>query len=93
MNTFPYRLLAALLVGAGIALGGWAVGQGIDWWEAAGVRMPVRPGDHVVFPAQAGNWVEVDEERLLVCRVTELLGVLENARDPETPELGGEVRD
>ena len=25
----------------------------------------------------AGNWVEVDEERLLVCRVTQLLGVLE----------------
>ncbi len=70
-----------------------AVGQGIDWWEAAGVQMPVRPGDHVVFPATAGNWVEVDEERLLVCRVTELLGVLENARDPEAPELGGEVRD
>ena len=31
--------------------------------------MPVRPGDHVVFPASAGAWVEVDEERLLVCRV------------------------
>lgn len=70
-----------------------AVGQGIDWWEAAGVRMPVKPGDHVVFPARAGNWIEVDEERLLVCRVTELLGVLETARDPEAPELGGEVRD
>jgi chaperonin GroES len=53
------------------------VGQGIDWWEAAGVRMPVRPGDHVVFPANAGAWVDVDDERLLVCRVTELLGVLE----------------
>jgi len=39
--------------------------------------MPVRPGDHVVCPASAGTWVEVDEERLLVCRVTELLGVLE----------------
>jgi chaperonin GroES len=62
-----------------------AVGQGIDWWEAAGVQMPVRPGDHVVFPARAGNWVEVDEERLLVCRVTELLGVLENSRDPDEP--------
>jgi chaperonin GroES len=54
-----------------------AIGQGVDWWEAAGVQMPVRPGDHVVFPASAGAWVEVDEERLLVCRVTELLGVLE----------------
>jgi chaperonin GroES len=54
-----------------------AVGPGIDWWEAAGVRMPVRPGDHVVFPASAGAWVEVDEERLLVCRVGEVLGVLE----------------
>lgn len=54
-----------------------AVGQGVDWWEAAGVRMPVQPGDHVVFPAEAGAWIDVDDERLLVCRVTELLGVLE----------------
>ncbi len=58
----------------GIVLG---VGPGLDWWAAAGVEMPVRPGDHVVFHASAGAWVEVDEERLLVCRVTELLGVLE----------------
>jgi chaperonin GroES len=41
--------------------------------------MPVQPGDHVVFPSSAGAWVEVDEERLLVCRVTQLLGVLESA--------------
>ena len=54
-----------------------AVGPGLDWWEQAGIRMPVKPGDHVVFPASAGAWVEVDEERLLVCRVGELLGVLE----------------
>ena len=60
-----------------------AVGQGVDWWEHAGVSMPVKPGDHVVFPASAGVWVEVDEERLLVCRVAEILGVLEEARDPE----------
>jgi chaperonin GroES len=60
-----------------------AIGPGIDWWEAAGVRMPVRPGDHVVFPAQAGAWIEVDEERLLVCRVGELLGVLERVEDCE----------
>jgi chaperonin GroES len=59
-----------------------AVGQGVDWWESAGVQMPIRPGDHVVFPASAGVWVEVDEERLLVCRVTELLGVLERIEDP-----------
>ena len=58
-----------------------AVGPGIDWWESAGVSMPVRPGDHVVFPAAAGVWVEVEEERLLVCRVGELLGVLETAED------------
>lgn len=57
-----------------------AVGPGLDWWEQAGVEMPVQPGDHVVFPASAGVWVEVDEERLLVCRVVELLGVLESAR-------------
>jgi chaperonin GroES len=54
-----------------------AVGPGLDWWEHVGVRMPVKPGDHVVFPSSAGAWVEVEEERLLVCRVVELLGVLE----------------
>lgn len=56
-----------------------AVGPGTDWWESAGVAMPVAVGDHVVFPASAGVWVEVDEERLLVCRVRELLGVIEPA--------------
>jgi chaperonin GroES len=56
-----------------------AVGPGLDWWEHVGVSMPVQPGDHVVFPASAGSWVEVDEERLLVCRVGELLGILETA--------------
>ena len=40
-------------------------------------------GDHVVFPASAGVWIEVDEERLLVCRVGELLGVIEDAADRE----------
>jgi chaperonin GroES len=64
-----------------------AVGPGIDWWEQAGVNMPVRPGDHVVFPASAGAWIEVDEERLLVCRVGELLGVLERIED--CPACGG----
>ena len=44
--------------------------------------MPVQPGDHVVFPAVAGVWVEVDEERLLVCSVGDLLGVLESAPGP-----------
>lgn len=58
-----------------------AVGAGVDWWESAGVHMPVSVGDHVVFHASAGAWVEVDEERLLVCRVGELLGVLESVDD------------
>jgi chaperonin GroES len=58
-----------------------AVGPGIDWWESAGVSMPVQPGDHVVFPASAGAWIEVDEERLLVCRVGEVLGILERIGD------------
>lgn len=56
-----------------------SVGPGTDWWESAGVAMPVAVGDHVVFPASAGVWVEVDEERLLVCHVRELLGVIEEA--------------
>ncbi len=54
-----------------------AVGPGLDWWGSAGVKMPVEVGDHVVFPASAGVWVEVDEERLLVCQVGELLGAIE----------------
>ncbi len=56
-----------------------SIGLGVDWWQSAGVQMPVAPGDHVVFPASAGVWVEVEEERLLVCRVGELLGVIETA--------------
>ena len=67
-----------------------AIGPGIDWWEAAGVRMPVRPGDHVVFPASAGVWVEVDEERLLICRVGELLGVMDPLEDGFPEVLGDE---
>jgi chaperonin GroES len=59
-----------------------AVGTGLDWWAGAGIEMPVVPGDHVVFPFSAGAWVEVDEERLLVCRVGELLGVLEIVEEP-----------
>jgi len=42
-----------------------------------GMKPEIKPGDHVVFPSSAGSWVEVDEERLLVCRVGEMLGVLE----------------
>jgi chaperonin GroES len=57
------------------------VGPGLDWWGSVGVKMPVTPGDHVVFPASAGVWVEIEEERLLVCRVGQLLGVLEEGED------------
>jgi len=61
-----------------------SIGLGVDWWQSAGVQMPVSPGDHVVFPASAGVWVEVEEERLLVCRVGELLGVIETAQERQT---------
>jgi chaperonin GroES len=58
--------------------------------------MPVSPGDHVVFPASAGVWIEVDEERLLVCRVGELLGVIESASErgaaQPRPEAGADGR-
>jgi chaperonin GroES len=64
-----------------------ATGPGIDWWENVGLKMPVKPGDHVVFPASAGAWVDVEEERLLVCRVGELLGVLAEA--DQCPYCGG----
>lgn len=54
-----------------------AVGDGDP--ELPGFKMPVVPGDHVVFPRSAGVWVELDDERLLVCRVREILGVIETA--------------
>jgi chaperonin GroES len=59
-----------------------AVGPGLDWWGGVGIKMPVAPGDHVVFPGSAGVWVEIEEERLLVCRVGMLLGVLEEQDEP-----------
>src|SRR3954451_20958472 len=58
-----------------------AVGPGLDWWGSVGLKMPVLPGDHVVFPGSAGVWVEIEEERLLVCRVGQLLGVLEEVEE------------
>ena len=40
-----------------------------------------------MFPASAGVWVEVEEERLLVCRVGQLLGVLEELEEPREGRL------
>jgi chaperonin GroES len=53
-----------------------AVGDGPP--ELPEFKMPVAPGDHVLFPRSAGVWVEVEDERLLVCRVREILGVIES---------------
>ena len=39
------------------------------------------PRTYIVFPASAGVWIEVDEERLLVCRVAEIPGVLEEVHE------------
>jgi chaperonin GroES len=66
-----------------------AVGPGLDWWGGVGIKMPVAPGDHVVFPASAGVWIDIEEERLLVCRVGQLLGVLEEVDEPSEGSLGG----
>jgi len=66
-----------------------AVGPGLDWWGGVGIKMPVVPGDHVVFPGSAGVWVDVEEERLLVCRVGQLLGVLEEIDERSEDRLGG----
>src|SRR4051794_37091068 len=64
----------------GIAL---ASGPCLDWGESAGIGMSATRGDHDVFPACAGAWVEAGEERLLVCRVGELLGVLDELPDEQ----------
>lgn len=55
-----------------------AIGPGLDWWEQAGVSMPVAVGDRVMFPYSCGVYVEVSEEKLLVLRVGQLLGVLDD---------------
>src|SRR4051794_33735209 len=60
-----------------------AVGDGPP--DLPDFRMPVRPGDHVVFPRSAGGWVGGEGGRLLVCRVRELLGVIEDV-DALVPE-------
>src|SRR3954470_13138320 len=54
--------------------------------DLPGFKMPVAPGDHVVFPRSAGVWVEVEDERLLVCRVREILGVIEEGDGPRDPD-------
>jgi chaperonin GroES len=53
-----------------------AVGEGPP--DLPDFKMPVARGDHVVFPRSAGVWVEIEDERLLVCRVREILGVIES---------------
>jgi chaperonin GroES len=63
-----------------------AIGEGPP--DLPDFKMPVVPGDHVVFPRSAGVWVEVEDERLLVCRVREILGVIESA-----PRQGGLIPD
>ena len=60
-----------------------AVGEGPP--DLPDFKMPLEPGDHVIFPRAAGVWVEVEDERLLVCRVRELLGVIESAPAPRSP--------
>ena len=58
-----------------------AVGDGPP--DLPDFKMPVTPGDHVVFPRSAGVWVEVEDERLLVCHVREILGVIEALSPPD----------
>src|SRR3712207_9515576 len=52
-----------------------AVGDGPP--DLPDFKMAIGVGDHVVFPRSAGVWVEVEDERLLVCRVREIRGVIE----------------
>lgn len=63
-----------------------AAGPGMDWWPQHGVEMPVKVGDHVVFPHHCGVYVEVEEERLLVLRVGQLIGVMREERRPQSAE-------
>ena len=51
-----------------------------------GIVLAVGPG--IDWWESAGVWVEVEEERLLVCRVGELLGVLETAEERRSQAVG-----
>ncbi len=42
----------------------------------------------MVFPRSAGVWVEIEDERLLVCQVREILGVIESAPARDAAERG-----
>lgn len=66
-----------------------AVGPGLDWWASVGMKMPVEPGDTVMWPYSCGVYVDVREERLLVLRVGELLGVVEAVVHPDGVESRG----
>ena len=44
-------------------------GPGLDWWESRRGRDAGRPRRPRRLPGAAGAWVDVEEERLLVCRV------------------------
>ena len=56
-----------------------AVGDGPP--DLPDFKMPVAPGDHVLFPRSAGVWVEVEDERLLP-----------RARDPRRDRVGAPAR-
>ena len=66
-----------------------AVGEGPP--DLPDFKMPVKPGDHVVFPRSAGVWVEVEDERLLVCRVREILGVIEDGMSARDVQIRGDM--
>lgn len=65
-----------------------AAGPGLDWWEGAGVAMPVKPGDKVMFPYTAGTYVDVGEQQLLAMRVGMILGVVEDVDGRVAREWG-----
>ena len=63
-----------------------AVGPGLDWWGSVGVKMPVVPGDHVVFPGAAGSGWRSRRSACWCAASAQLLGVLEE------PDEGAEGR-
>ena len=58
-----------------------AVGPGTRNEQGALVAPDVRPGDHVLFGKWSGSEVKIDGVELLIMKETDILGVLEGARE------------
>jgi chaperonin GroES len=59
-------------IGKVVALG---PGKTMDNGELA--KMTVKKGDEVIYPRYMGNDVEIDSEKYIICKESDILGIIE----------------